>query len=279
MFAQIEVSKTDVLDLGNNIIQPVFSADGKQLIFNSLEGGKTYNLETKDLNVFSKAAYDYSMDLDGKIRYRMDTFVDGMRMNSVKVYDSKNNSTTTIIDKQRLDVIPTVTEHGTYYMQDDILKTDNTLAKASSKPIVISYDHSLLVYSYGTTNTIKPAGEDKFYLWPSVSPNNEMIAFVDINDLYVTSIDGDILFTVKEARAPKWSPDGKWITFMRDSDDGHVFLSSDIYVVRVEDAAVFNLTQSEEKIEMYPSWSPDGSQIVCEEISNDNILLLTLDIK
>jgi Tol biopolymer transport system component len=126
---------------------------------------------------------------------------------------------------------------------------------------------------------MRPAGEEKFYIWPSVSPNNDKLCFVDINDLFVSDLNGNIEFKIKEARAPKWSPDGKWIAFMRDSDDGHVFTSSEIYLLRVADQEVFQLTNSEDRIEMFPSWSPDGTQIICEDAANDEFILLTLEIK
>ncbi len=231
LFAQVEVAKIEVLDLGTNTIQPVFSQDGQYLVFGSTQGGSYYNLKDKIISHFAESAYDYSMDAEGDIRYRVDTFVDNLRRNSVKVYDSKINKTSTVIDKKRLDIVPKVTDHGVYYIEKEILKTDNALSKAASKPVVFSYENALLLYTYGTAKMLKPAGEDKLYVWPSVSPDSKMISFVDVNDLYVTDMNGNILFTVNEARAPKWSPDGKWIVFMRDSDDGHVFTSSDLYVV------------------------------------------------
>jgi len=277
--AQVLVSETQVLDLGTNTILPVFSDDGQYLLFNSLEGGSYYKLSNKETSVFAASAYDYNMDNEGNIRYREDSFVEGLRMNSVKVYNSKSSETEIILDKKRLDVIPRITQHGIFYIENEVLKTDNALSKANSKPIVISYDNGLLLYSYGTAKMMHPVGDEQFYIWSSVSPDNSMISFVDRNDLYVIDLNGNIKFSVDEARAPKWSPDGKWIAFMRDSDDGHVFTSSDIYVLRVEDQKVFRLTNTEDRIEMSPSWSPDGTQIVCEDAANDEIILLTLEIR
>ncbi|MCF7832093.1 MAG: hypothetical protein K9N05_00780 [Candidatus Marinimicrobia bacterium] len=277
--AQVMVTEVQVLDFGRNTIKPVFSDDGQYLLFSSFEGGNYHKLSDNKTTTFASAAYDYSMDVDGKIRYRTDSFVDDLHMNSVMMYDSKINETTVIIDKKRLDIVPKITEHGVYYLEDSKIKTNNVLAKPSAKPVVMSYNRSLLIHSYGTSKILKPLGEDKFYIWPSVSPDNSKVVFVDINDLYVIDMNGNVIFNIKEARAPKWSPDGKWIAFMRDSDDGHAFISSDIYVVRVEDQKVFKLTDTEDRIEMNPSWSPDGTQIVCEDVANDKLLILTLSIR
>jgi dipeptidyl aminopeptidase/acylaminoacyl peptidase len=277
--AQVRVSDTQVLDLGKNAIRPVFSNDGKYLLFTSYDGAAYYDIEKEKLNYFSGSASDYSMDSDGNIRFRVDSFVDGMKMNSVKEFDTKTGKTVTILDKKRLDIVPNITDHGVYYIEKNAVKTNTMLAKTVSKPVVMSYDRSLLLYSYGTAKTLKPAGEDKFYIWPSLSPDNSMICFVDINDLYVTDLNGKVKFKINEARAPKWSPDGKWIAFMRDSDDGHAFISSDIYVVRVSDQKVIKLTDTDDRIEMNPSWSQDGQKIVCEDAQNDEILILTLAIR
>lgn len=64
---------------------------------------------------------------------------------------------------------------------------------------------------------------------------------------------------------------------MRDLDDGHTFISSDIFVVRVEDRQVFQLTNTDDRMEMYPSWSADGNKITCEDAQNDVLLILTLE--
>lgn len=277
--AQVRVSNTEILELGNNTILPVFSDDGKYLVFNSMEGAKYHDIEKNKTHVFAASGSDFCMDADGKIRYRVDSFENDLRVNSVMIHDSKLNRTETILDKKRLDIVPKITEHGVYYIEKSEFKTNSQLAKPVSKPVVMSYERSLFLHSYGTSKLLKPVGEDKFYIWPSVSPENDKIVFVDINDMYVSDLNGNILFKINEARAPKWSPDGKWIAFMRDSDDGHTFTSSDIYVVRVSDQEVFRLTNTDDMIEMNPSWSPDGSKIVCEDAANDNILILTLDIR
>ena len=175
LFAQVKVSKTEVLDLGHNTILPVFSEDGRYVVFNSLDGGKIYDLETKSTSKFAESAYDYSMDTDGKIRYREDSFVNKMKVNSVKLFDKLSGKTDVILENKRLDIVPKVTNHGVYYIENNVLKTDKTLSKAVAKPVVFSYNRSLLLYSYGTAKEMKPAGDDTFYIWPSVSPDNSMI--------------------------------------------------------------------------------------------------------
>ncbi|MFA6618378.1 MAG: hypothetical protein WCT23_04850 [Candidatus Neomarinimicrobiota bacterium] len=274
--ANVRVSNVEVLNLGDNLMDPVFSDDGNFLLYTSLDGGNYLNLNTKKSTNFAIAAYDYSMDKSGNIRYRIDTFIDKRKVNSVKIYNSNSKQTEILIDKQRLDIIPSIKDHGIYYVQNEAVNALHKKASSVSRPVVMSYNNSLLLYSYGTSKIMTPSG-DMYYLWPSVSPNDAMIAYTDMKDLVVTDFNSDILFTIKEARSPKWSPDGKYIVFMRDLDDGHTFTSSDLFVVRVADQEVFQLTETDNRMEMYPSWSPDGKKIVCEDAQNDEILILTLE--
>lgn len=277
--AQMRVAEIEVLDLGTNTIQPVFSDDGKHLLFTSLEGLQYYNLTKKTSSRIADAGYDYSMDNEGNIRFRVDSFDKGLRLNSVHLYDTKTKTITKILMNKRLDVVPQITDHGVYYIENKKVKTNLSKSISKSKPIAFSYDRGILLYSNGTTKILRPVGDEKFYIWPSVSPDNKQLCFVDKNDLYITDLNGTIYTSVKEARAPKWSPDGKWIVFMRDSDDGHKFTASEIFVLRVADSAVFQLTDTADRIEMFPSWSPDGTQIICEDAANDEFILLTLDLR
>ncbi|MGD9329022.1 MAG: DPP IV N-terminal domain-containing protein, partial [Cyclobacteriaceae bacterium] len=54
---------------------------------------------------------------------------------------------------------------------------------------------------------------------------------------------------------PKWSPDGKWISFVSNRDD-----KNQLHVIRVAGGEAFQITNSETGISGY-EWSPDGSQI------------------
>ena len=209
LYARVDVIDTQVLDLGKNTMNPVFSDDGNYLLFSSLDGAKYYDLRKGKAQIFAEGAYDYKMDSDGRIRYRVDSFVNKLKVNSVKVFDSGTKETEVLLDKKRLDVIPADTDHGIYYIEKDVVKTENKLAKPVSKPVIMPYSNGLLLYTYGTSKVIRPAGEDKFYIWPAISPDNTKISFVDIHDLYVTDLNGNVEFVIKEARAPKWSPDGR----------------------------------------------------------------------
>ncbi len=277
--AQVNVTQTKTLELEKSAMRPVFSADGEQILFTSSTGLYYHDLNTKQSTRFADSGYDYTMDSNGDIRFRGDTYENKFKLNSIYLYQSDTKATEIILDKKRLDVLPAITDHGIYYVEQKQVKNDFAKASAISKPVAFAYDHAIMLYSYGTTKIMRPAGEDKFYIWPSVSPDNTQLCFVDRNDLFITDLDGNVQSIIKEARAPKWSPDGKWIAFMRDNDDGHTFISSEIYVVSKNGETIIQLTDTDNAIEMSPSWSPDGKQIICEDAANDELILLILDIQ
>lgn len=84
-------------------------------------------------------------------------------------------------------------------------------------------------------------------------------------DLYVMSADGRSSVSFGRGEAARFSPDGEWIVFMRTEDDGHFITGSDLFVGRVSDGSVYQLTSSSDRFEMNPDWSPDGRFIAYDD--------------
>jgi len=276
--AQVRIIDTQVLELGNNALQPVFSADGKYILYGSDDGLYSYQLKEKKATRFAESGYDPVMDDQGVIRYRTDIYTNGYRVSSFPVYDSKTKRTDLPIKNVRLESAPKITNHGVYYIENNAIKNNFAKATQTSKPVAFTLNNKIVLYSYGTSKILTPAG-DHPHLWPSVSPSQDRLCVVGGNDLYICDLNGNILSEIKNARAPQWSPDGKWIAFMRDSDDGYTYTASDIYLVKADGSDLIQLTDSEDLIEMYPQWSPDGKQIICDNPVDGKPILLTLEIK
>ena len=80
------------------------------------------------------------------------------------------------------------------------------------------------------------------------------------------------------ANAPVWSPNGNWVAYMVDKDDGHQITSSDIYVVSQDGSKKYQITKSVNEIEMYPQWAPDGNKLVFHT-TNGKIKIAQLDVE
>ena len=278
LFAQVRIIDTQVLEIGNDAIQPVFSADGNYILYGSDDGLYNYQLKEKKATRFADSGYDPVMDEDGVIRYRVDNYNKGYRLSSISVYNTKTKETEFVVKNKRLDSSPIITNHGVYFIEKDVIKNNFAKATQSSKPVAFTLNNQVVLYSYGTSKILTPAG-DRPHLWPSVSPTQDKLCVVGGNDLFICDLNGNILSETKDARAPQWSPDGKWIAFMRDKDNGDTYTGSDIYLVSADGNELVRLTDSIDRIEMYPQWSPDGKQIICDNPVDGKPILLTLEIK
>ncbi len=278
LFAQVRIIDTQVLEIENNAIQPVFSADGNYILYGSNDGLYSYQLKEKKATRFAESGYDPVMDTEGMIRYRFDNYNKGYRLTSFLVYDSKTKKTEFVLNNLRLESSPKITNHGVFYIEKDAIKNNFAKATQTSKPVAFTLNNKVVLYSYGTSKILTPAG-DHPHLWPSVSPSQDKLCVVGGNDLYICDLNGNILSEIKNARAPQWSPDGKWIAFMRDEDDGNTFTASDIYLVNADGSNLIRLTDSMDRIEMYPQWSPNGKQIICDNPVDGKPILITFEIK
>ena len=278
LFAEVRVSGIDVLDLGTDALLPQFSADGRYILYGAADGLYMYDRQTAVSSRFAESGYDPVMDEAGVIRYRIDHYARGHRTSTIAVYDTKTLDRAYVLEGVRPDAMPKITDHGVYYVEKNTIKSETLRATRPSRPVAFVLGNAVVLYSYGTSRILQPAG-DRPHIWPSVSPQGDKLCVVGGNDMYVSDLSGKVLFTIADARAPQWSPDGSRIAFMRDTDDGHVITGSDIYLVRADGSGLTRLTATEDLMEMYPQWSPDGRQIICDNPADGRPVLLTLETR
>ncbi len=276
--AEVRVSSVQVLDLETNALLPLFSADGKYILYGAGDGLYTYERSTQTATRFAESGYEPVMDEKGVIRYRIDNYDKGYRLFDFAVYDIKTKTRSIIEKDLRLASAPKITNHGIYFIEKETIKNNFAKSTQVARPVAFTLDNAVVLYSYGTSKMLMPAG-DRPHVWPSVSPTQDKLCVVGGNDLFICDLNGNVLSEIRDARAPQWSPDGKWIAFMRDSDDGYTYTASDIYLVSADGNTQIRLTNSTDIIEMYPQWSPDGTQIICDNPVDGKPVLLTLEIR
>lgn len=224
---------------------PRFSPDGQYLLLtkSNFKGLWIYNISEKQLtkiNDYYGSGFNSSINSEnGKINFYKEEFVNKRRESFLKTFDL--NLGAEVIDSQ-------ITNH---------------------QPKVFSENSQIIINYSRFRKTIKPLGEGN-YIWVSLSPKNDKILFTFMGKgTYICDLNGRILTELGYANAPKWSPDGKWIVFMNDKNDGLNYVSSDIFVSSTDGKEKFNITDTISEIEMYPEWSNGGNKIVFNNLSGE----------
>lgn len=169
------------------------------------EGLIRYDLATSKTTVLSKAqgaGYNVKISSDGKeIAYR-ETTIDNhrLRRNNILRQNFASGKRQLIAKGQR-----------------DLRKMDVREAEMS----VTILDRHIALTRGTQTTMLAPCGEDKSYIWPSISPDGKHLCFyVTTGGCYVSDIDGSHpQFVANACRAAKWY-DNNVIIGMADEDDG-----------------------------------------------------------
>ena len=115
---------------------------------------------------------------------------------------------------------------------------------------------------------IAPAG-DVFYIWVSVSPDQQRLLFTAAGKgTYISDLEGNIIADLGTLNAPSWLDNG-WILGMNDRDDGHQVVSSDVLAIHVESGKRQNLTAEFREIALYPAASSAADRIAFSNLKGE----------
>ncbi len=104
-------------------------------------------------------------------------------------------------------------------------------------------------------------GEDRFYD-PVLSPDGQRVVFSGlVTGLHVMDLRTGALSHLGSGRWPSWRPDGSWLVFERDRDDGHRLTQADLLLWSPGLAMPLPLTASSHSLDRFPAFSPDGSRL------------------
>ena len=243
----IKVIKNEKLISGDmeRLYFPRFSPDGNYILLtkNNFTGLWLYNISANQLtklNDYYGSGFNPDFDeKNGKINFYKTEFQNKKRESVLKVYDIN-------------------------------LKSEVADSNQNFNPPKISVENSQLVINENNVlRRIQPLGEGS-YIWVSLSPKNNKILFTLAGKgTYICDLSGRIITELGYANAPKWSPDGKWIVYMDDKDDGLNYVSSDIVVSSSDGKIKINITNTISDIEMHPEWSRDGNKIVYNNLAGE----------
>ena len=114
---------------------------------------------------------------------------------------------------------------------------------------------------------------------PVLSPNGDKIVFEVSRGkgMYICNADGSGLRSLGSgAERATWTPDGKYIIVMKVTDDGHVFLGGELFVIDVTTGERTVLLSSDKYIAFNPALSPDGKQLAFEEHNSGVIYIIDI---
>jgi hypothetical protein len=222
-----------------------------------------------ELNYYNGAGYDFQYSsADKSILYRVDKFVDGLRFTDIMKQNLNDNSNKIIQKDLRNVKLLNYRQSNTvgYASENGIMKVETSAENSSSEISVIADAEGIHLFIGGKEKTLKPLGDGN-YIWSSLSPDGEKILFnFPGKGSYVCDLSGKLLFKVGFANYPSWSRDGNWIVYMKDFDNGSEITSSDIYIKKYLGKDEFNLTNTEDVIELYPSYSQFADEVLYNTI-------------
>jgi len=270
---------------------PQFSPDGKRILFSEFgyRGLWIYDLAKKQtfcLNDLPGAGYAPVFSSNGELIYfETDTYVNSKRYSSLATQSIADKQIQYLIKEERyLFPVRLLADETVVYRQNNEIKYVSRLQKAAplSKPLteVIGYSEgtTIILFINGIRKELTPFGH-RHYIWFSLSPDqNRMLFTVAGGGTFICDLEAKVLVQLGKAHAPRWSPDGQWIVYMVDEDDGHTYTASDLWVVSSDGLQKLQLTSTINEIEMFPAWSPALDKIVFETMSG-KIAYLNIEIK
>jgi len=288
---QIKVLETVAITTENrDFTSPQFSPDGSKILFtqSGFRGLWLYDLSDKSiiqLNDHTGAGYEPVFTKDGRqVIFRVDEYIKKRRYSALAIQAIGDEKTQYLTEKMR-HLSPAILLNSNrlvYRVNEDVksvrLNNDKSIKTHIADEIYGYIDNGkIIIQNYGIRKERIPI-ENRDYIWFSLSPNKSEFIFTVVGgSTFISDINGNILTELGKANAPQWSPDGKWILYMVDEDDGHVITASDIWVYNLERKTKVQLTKTNDIHEMYPAWSPKMDKIVCA-LNSGNIALIDIRI-
>ncbi len=228
--ASIEKLNTPQMDAKVAGISP----DGSYILLTTgtNTGLQKFELATGKVSVISEAAgagYNAQISADSKdVVYRETTIgEDKLRRSRLMRQTVSTKETSTLVPLTRN--LEGYAIHGNAVVAINKRKVSRMGASAEIRPVLSIQDRQLMISRGNESVVLSPNGQDKSYLWPSVSPDGTKICYyVAGNGCWVANIDGtNPQYIAHKCRAAQWF-DNNTIIAMADEDDGHVMTASAI---------------------------------------------------
>lgn len=281
---EIKVRRTEQITksaAGELVISGV-SPDGRLILASSSDfrGLKIIDLKKKriqDVTSDAGAGYEPVFSPDGdKIYFRSDEYRNLRKYSSLHEYTRSTGKTSLVEPSTRGLGSPAISGGKIFYLADGRQKARITGPDESQKGgtnlFVILEDLVPVLYSNGIRKELKPNGEGN-YIWASLSPDRTKLLYnFRGTSTFVCDTSGMILAELGRLNAPRWISD-YLIAAMNDQDDGTRVIRSDICCYSMKTNILYNLTRTEDTIEMYPRPIPGRNRIAFQTLTGELFLM------
>ena len=285
---EILVEETQVLFGGtdNPHFFPDYTQDGQSILITKAAYTGLWILDraSLDINRISDATgsgYEPRSLSNGLIIFRQDEYRKGRKYTSLLQTNLKD--TQIIAEAARFVSPANVVNDRLIYLVNETPVIQNGIngQRESSQTgyrAVLNDKLSLKVLKDGTSTTIAPQGDGN-YIWAELAPAGDKIVYTKVGQgTYICDLNGNVLTDLGVAHAPKWSPDGNFLVYMDDHDDGNLYTASEIWIIAQDGTQAWMITNTPDRIEMYPNWSPDGNHIIYHTLQGE-IIQTTIRIR
>lgn len=278
------------------LFHPTWSPDGKYL---AMTGENYRGIWIMDFNgiIFQQLSdedrigYRFVWSNDSReIACRLIKSTPHQRLKAIKIFDIQTGLSRLVTDYRSGISLPAWIENDQKicFIDNEKLRIVNSerQSKIFTPNITKTFQDAILLESTGRLllftgkndiQTIVVNPESRL-LNAQLSPNRQKITFEMTNGkIYVMNLDGTEMVDLGPGSYPKWSPDGDNIVYFISNDDGERIIESDLFITDNRGEQKYQLTQTDDRIEMHPHWSPKGDIIIFDEYETGIIYQIELE--
>ena len=263
--AQLQV--TSVRKISPNGVQPQMSRDGQHVV---LQDAGVAGLSVIDINSGEKHVVVKDNDVAGDVTlsdggtmvvYRSARYVNGERYNDIKAVNRTNGEVKTLDRDGRERYAYRFAGGRLYIAKRTSVKSQRLVTDI--RPVAHAYvlateEDDLVLYDGAKRRVLNPNGPN-IYLWASISPDEQHIAYMAVNDVchtYVCDMQGkNVVDLGYYIGAPTWY-NNEYLIGQQDQDDGHRMTSSRLVAVKIDGSGFQELPTPDQSMPINPSASP-----------------------
>ena len=250
---------------------PILNEDGTKVLFtkSNFSGLYLYDIPNHVVTTITEApgaGYGATFNADDKsIWFKEDETVKGRRYKSLMRY--------------KIDTFAKVRMSEPLRKLSDLQRVQRSFAPQVKQAHVNAYtrDLKLFIDRDGVAQEINPIDGATGYIWVSLSPDQQKILLTATSrGTFVIDLEGNVLADLGMMNAPKWYGD-KHVLGMKDEDDGHRLISSQVWAYNLETQTQQQLSADNE-VAVYPSGNIQAQKVVYATEDGD-LYLLDVELK